>query len=80
MKYYRLNYQISDWLPKGSIWSRDSEGYWNREDKPHTMGQASEGYWFTQLLEQESVDPSAHNSDDDLDILTEVVQGWQDKE
>lgn len=81
MKYYRLNYEISSWLPKGSIWSRDSSGFWKREDTEHTIGVATNSsYWFANMLEQEAKDPSdliidgmpREAGDDELHILTEV--------
>jgi len=82
VKYYRLNYEISDWLPKGSIWYKDEQGVWQRKDENHVVGRANMpvglGYWFASMLEQESTDPSGTYKGPD--ILTEVVRGWQEKD
>lgn len=74
MKYYRLNYEISSWLPKGSVWVRDDNGFWSGTSKNHTVGNAgnNDAYWFAHLLEQESIESSAHNDSGEIDILTEV--------
>lgn len=54
--YYQLNYEISSWFPKGSIWYEDDDGCWRREDSSRSVGNGD--YWFGRMLEQESSNPS----------------------
>lgn len=68
-KYYRLNYEISPWLPKGSIWYKTDEGDWERHEGSHSVG---DDYWFAQLLEQESEDPSGPREKRYIPIISEV--------
>lgn len=79
-KYWRLNYEISSWLPKDSIWHRKSNGKWYRQDGSHEIGAAdgtmADGhpYWFALLLEQETTGPSGGKDYQGKRILSEVVQ------
>jgi hypothetical protein len=77
--YYRLNYEISPWLPKGSIWYRDEDGHWEREDGSHSVGgDAGDGkvYWFALLLEQESTRPSGTSFTDRILTKVQRSEAW----
>jgi len=81
-RYFRLNYEISPWLPKYSVWYREDNGEWGGQTKLHGLGNASDDYpyWFTLLLEQEMKNPSG--GDHNQPIITEVEEkiAWVEKD